>query len=118
MSPRWSPRRTRSASRESTLAAVALFALAGLVSISARVDAGLVRDRGTHSGRVPVLLWAPRPHTETKLLRGEVVTASAPSSVASQDGPSWDPSPTLFAHLEILRNPGERRAQVRKVVQR
>lgn len=126
---RWYALRSLFTSRTIVLAAVALFALASVVSISARVDAADLRDRGSSTARVAVLpggprplpvpeLPAPGPGPET-LLRGEGTPTPTTVAVAPHaDGPSWDPSPSSLSNVEILRNPGERRAQVRKVVRR
>lgn len=131
---RWSAPRSADTSKNAVIAAVALFGLALLTSISARVDAGIERGRGS---TLPTVLPASVLEAEAEYNPPEaraIPAASGPSSpdtppgevvsgirsvpTPHTDGPSWDPSPTSLDDMKVQRVGGERFPRVREVVSR
>lgn len=131
---RWSAHRSVHPSKNVAIAAVALFGLAALTSISARVDAWAERGRGSTTPTVfrasvleaireyepeaRAIPAASGPSFTTDTPPGEGVTGIGSAPTPHTDGPSWDPSPTLHRKLEIHRVGGERFPRVREVVRR
>lgn len=131
---RWSAPRSVDSSKNAVIAAVALFGLALLTSISARVDAGIERGRGP---TIPTVLpasvleaateyepeargipAASGPSSPEHTPPGEVVSGVRSVPTPLTDGPSWDPSPTSLDGFKFRRVGGERRPRVREVVSR